>query len=451
MPSQGRADRARRDLAAPRLAYVLKAYPRSSEPFILSEIHRLETLGLAIRLFATREAEAGDRVPRHPVVDRIRARPEYLTPASSASAVAIATWWRAHWPRFAPAWKRVARRHPAGLVRGMGLLGRELACSRRSPRHRVKWSYLREFLHGADLADRLTATPTVRHLHAHFAHGATTVAWFASAISGLTFSFTGHAKDLYAESSNPGGALARKVDAAAFVVTCTEANRQMLDGLGTRTPVRCVYHGLNADFTQLLRSAAGHAARPTGRFRVLAVGRLVRKKGFDVLIDAAERLCRAGVPLDVRIVGSDGDHADQLRRMARDRRLEGVVHFFGPQDQRTLRDWYREADVFCLPCRVLEDGDRDGIPNVIMEAMACGTPVVTTSVSGIPEMVRDRVNGLLVPPDDPGTLADALTEAVTDRGLRAAMSDAARATAERLFDGDRLAGELAAIFREAVA
>jgi colanic acid/amylovoran biosynthesis glycosyltransferase len=123
----------------------------------------------------------------------------------------------------------------------------------------------------------------------------------------------------------------------------------------------------------------------------------------------------------------------------------------GPMEQTRLFEEYRSAGVFCLPCRVLDNGDRDGIPNVLMEAMACGLPVVTTAVSGIPEIIRDGVNGRLVPPDDPAALAEALVRIDGDRQLAESLSAQARATVRERFDGERFAAELAALFREVLS
>lgn len=438
-----------RETDAPEIAYILKAYPRASEPFILSEVHRLEAAGLRLRLFAAKPAEANDREPRHPVIDRILAEPEYLTRAAFAGNPSIGSWLRTNWPQFAGAVRRVARRHPLGLARGLARLAAEVWHSRTGPVRRMRTAYVREFLQAVEIVDRLADTPSVRHLHAHFAHGATTLAWFASTVAGLSFSFTGHAKDLYRVDLNPGGALRRKLVAARFALTCTDTNRQLLEALGTHTPVYCLYHGINADFSRLL-AASRPPSRADGPCRILAVGRLVRKKGFDVLLDAVTLLRSAGVPVDVQIIGSDGDHADELRLRVRRLGLHDVVTMRGAQDQRTLFEEYHRAHVFCLPCRVLEDGDRDGIPNVLMEAMACATPVVTTDVSGIPELVRHRENGFVVPAEDSGALARAIFELASDERLRARIGGAARDTIARHFDGDRLVERLAGLFREVV-
>lgn len=436
--------------APPRIAYVLKAYPRASEPFILSEIHRLEALGVPLRLFATKPAEAYDRLPRHEVIDRIQAVPEYLTPTHSTSDVPLRHWLGSHWPLFAPAARRVAARHPVGVARALAGLALELARSRRSRSGRMRRTYVREFLHAVELVDRLRATPTVRHLHAHYAHGATTVAWFASRIGGCSFSFTGHAKDLYNDVANPGGVLRRKLDSARFALTCTESNRRMLQTLVPASRVHCVYHGINADFARLLERRQA-PPREHRCFRVLGVGRMVRKKGFDLLIEAAARLVGEGLAIEVALIGGEGDEAPAIRDLIQARGLTHVVSLSGPRQQRELFDEYHRAHLFCLPCRVLADGDRDGIPNVLMEAMACGTPVLTTAVSGIPEMVQHGRNGLLVPPDDVDALAAALRRAHADRDALARWGEDARRTAAERFDGERLARQLAHLLLEAVA
>src|SRR5262249_13186958 len=152
----------------------------------------------------------------------------------------------------------------------------------------------------------------VRHLHAHFAHGSATVTWLAATISGLPFSFTGHAKDVYSPALNPAGLLPRKIAAARFVVTCTAANREHLLAMANGTPVHLAYHGLNADFAALVagdrQDRAATPPRPSSRPRLLGVGRLVPKKGFDTLVEACALLRERGVDLEAVIVGESGEH-----------------------------------------------------------------------------------------------------------------------------------------------
>jgi glycosyltransferase involved in cell wall biosynthesis len=469
------------------VGYVLKGYPRISELFIASEIWRLEQLGLRMRLFVLKPA---DETEHHPVVDRIEATPSYLPETTSLSGVGVRQWLRENFGSFRPALGRVARRHPLRTLRAAAAAAGQAVRARDGLRPRS--IYLKEFLQAADVADRLLRARDVRHLHAHFAHGTTTVTWLASMLTKLPFSFTGHAKDIYRESLNPAGLLRRKMRAASFVVTCTGANQEHLRKVEPAADVHLVYHGLNADFAALLPTApvrrdptpAGataaveaepvhaepvhaepvqaerawqRAAAAAGTatlaadpditpLRVVAVGRMVPKKGFDVLVEAVADLTARGVELELVVAGEDGPDAATIRRLVAER-CPDAVQFTGPLSQCELLALYRGADVFALACRVDADGDRDGIPNVMVEAMAAGLPVVSTAVSGIPELVRDGENGLLVPPEDPGALASALLRLATDGSLRQRLAAAGRETVAERFDGDVLARRMAGLFR----
>jgi glycosyltransferase involved in cell wall biosynthesis len=431
------------------VAYVLKGYPRMSELFIASEIYRLERLGVALRLHVIKPA---DEAQQHGIVARIESRPEYLPATASLTKTSLWRWLSAHLKDFLPSLRSIARRRPAGVGRAAVAAFAQAVRARRGFFAWPRKVYLKEFLQAAMLADRLLRDVEVRHIHANFCHGATTVAWLASMMTGLSFSFTAHAKDIYCESLNPVGLLRRKMRAASFVVTCTDANREHLLKVEPAARVHCIYHGLNAEFTELLSGTKG-AARPSmtrerKRLRALGVGRLVEKKGFDVLVEACGILRRREVPFEAVIVGEHGEHEVEIRRRIDALGLQDTIRLAGPMEQTRLFEEYRSAAVFCLPCRVLDNGDRDGIPNVLMEAMACGLPVVTTPVSGIPEIISDGFNGRLVPPDDPAALADALQRIDADGPLAESLSNEARATVRERFDGERFAAQLAALFRE---
>jgi glycosyltransferase involved in cell wall biosynthesis len=422
------------------VAYVLKGFPRISETFIASEIYRLERLGVRLRLLVLKPA---DEPEHHPVVDRIRAVPEYLPATTSLTASRALPWLAGNIRAFRPALSAVARRRPRGLARAGGLAFAQAVRARRRPLSAPRKIYLKEFLYAVAVAERVLDAPEVRHLHAHFAHGSATVAWLAATITGLPFSFTGHAKDIYSGELNPAGLLARKATAARFVVTCTRANGRHLEALHTGTPVHVVYHGLSADFADL--TAAPVERAPSPHLRVLGVGRLVPKKGFDTFVEACARLRAAGVPFEAVIAGEPGEHEPAVRRLVAELGLTGCVSLLGPLGPARLAEEYRRASVFSLACRVVAGGDRDGIPNVLLEAMACGTPVVTTRVSGIPELVEDGVNGLLVSPDDPAALAAAWERVWTDRALADRLARAGRASVLDRFDGDRLVAALAGL------
>jgi glycosyltransferase involved in cell wall biosynthesis len=426
------------------VAYVLKGYPRLSEIFIASEIERLEQSGLPIELIVLKPA---DEESSHPVVRRIRATPRYLPGTTPLKGASLVGWLRANWGGFAPSVRRVARRRPTGFARAARMA---LAQALRARDGAMSWPpkvYLKEFLQAAGVADRILAAGGVRHIHAHFAHGATTVAWLASAMTGLPYSFTAHARDIYDPKLNPAGLLRRKLLTARFAVTCTGANLAHLRSVAPEARVYRVYHGLNTDFTRLLN---GHRAQPPngGPLKVLAVGRLVEKKGFDVLVDALGLLAHRGISVQARIVGEDGPHSEVVRARIAEAGLDDRVELTGARDQAGLYAEYTSADLFCLPCRVLDTGDRDGIPNVLMEAMACGLPVVTTDISGIPELVADGENGVLVPPESPVALADALLALARDPERYRRISNAAMATVRDRFDGDRLTADLLSLLQE---
>jgi glycosyltransferase involved in cell wall biosynthesis len=226
-------------------------------------------------------------------------------------------------------------------------------------------------------------------------------------------------------------------------VTCTAANAERLRALAAGAPVHLVYHGLNPDFARLVDAATAPA--PTGRFRVVSVGRMVDKKGFEVLVDAIAVLRRRGVDAELVLAGEDGPAAPLVDALIDRHGLGAVARRSGPVSQPELVELLSGATVFALACRVAADGDRDGIPNVLVEAMAAGVPVVSTRVSGIPELVTDGVDGLLVDPDDPVAMAGALQWLATDERARCRLAAAGRRTVAVRFDGDALARELAAL------
>ena len=429
----------------PAVGYVLMGFPRLSETFIASEIHRVEQAGIPLRLFVVKPVEERERGLTHPVVDAIAARPEYL-PDTQSLTRPLHRWRPRDLRPFAPALRRVARRRPRGLAAALRIAFGQALRDRRSTFAGPRKIYVKELLQAIALADRVLDHPEVRHLHAHFAHGTTTVTWLAATAAGLPFSFTGHARDIYAPELNPKGWLGRKLRAARFAVTCTAANVEHLRRIEPRAEVHLVYHGLNADFARLAATEAP-AAAANGTLRVLGVGRLVAKKGFDVMVEACGVLERRGVPFEALIVGQDDKHGDEVRRRIAALGLEGDVRLPGPMGPDELSEEYRRAGVFCLPCRVLKN-DRDGIPNVLVEAMASGVPVVTTGVSGIPELVSHEANGLLVPPEDPEALADALLRLHADRELAGRLARAGTDTVRERFDGDAMGRRLAALFRE---
>ena len=426
-------------MAEQSIAYILMGYPRMSELFIASEIARLEEQGINLRLVVLKP---NDEDQHHPVVDRIKTKPVYLPDFTSMLETSLPRWLYRNLPGSLAPIRRMALRHPLRMARISRWAAAQAWRERRGWHPRTV--YVKEWIRAAGVADELSRGPAVTHLHAHFAHRTTTVAWWAAHLLGLPFSFTGHAKDIYQPSQNPHGLLARKMRAAKFVVTCTDANRQHLESIAPGTPVHVMYHGLNADFARLLGGAA--PVEPPERLRIMSVGRMVEKKGFDVLVDAVALLVERGLDVTMAIAGESGSHEPAIHHRVFHTGLEDRVEFLGTLSQADLFAEYRRSSVFALACRITDDGDRDGIPNVLMEAMAAELPVVSTAVSGIPELVVDGVNGLLVPQEDAESLADAIWRLAKDPTLSHRLAHAGAATIAEHFDGEALARQMAGLF-----
>ena len=427
-----------------KIAYVLKNFPKLSETFIASEIYRLETLGVNLRLLVIKPCE---EISHHAVIEKIQAKPFYLPATSSLSETFFLTWLKRHLPDFSSSVLSVFNRNPRGFLKAVKFAFAQSIRARKSFFAMPRKAYFKEFLQAAMIAEQISNDAEITHIHAHFAHGATTVAMLAAMMTNLEFSFTAHAKDIYLESLNPANLLARKMNAAKFVVTCTEANKTHLQILSNAT-VHCIYHGLAADFTDLLKSAQPNTHERNGHIRALAVGRLIKKKGLDTFVEACGILQKRSVNFEAVIVGESGDAETAIRQSIEKNNLYDKITLTDAMAQTELFAEYRRADVFCLPCRILENGDRDGIPNVMVEAMSCGVPVVTTDVSGIPEIIENGANGLLVAPDDPIALADSLERIYRDKYLSKRLSIAASQTVKERFDGEISARKLATLFQE---
>lgn len=416
------------------VAYVMNGYPRLSETFITHEIYQLENMGLPLRLFSVKR-EREDKV--HPVVGRIRSPLTYLPDVSTLSGTTLLRWLKRNLPVLGRDNAAVLRRHPLRYVR---TLASALAMSwRYRPREgsplrslRLRKVFIKEFLQAGGIAASLLRSGDVGHLHGHFCHGVATITWFISQLTGIPFSFTAHAKDIYQADLNPGDLLERKLSAASFVATCTCANATVLRARHQRPEeVHAIYHGLDTAYFAPVPSDVPHTPI------ILSVGRFVQKKGFDHLVEACSQLKRDGVKFHCVIVGERGDAYETICRLIEQRGLSDSVHVRGAVTQDELREMYRMARVFVLPCQVTADGDRDGFPNVLAEAMAMGVPIVTTPISGIPEMVDDGVHGLLVESGDSAALAVALKRVLSDGDLHARLSRGGRQRICERFDSSR--------------
>jgi len=393
------------------IAYVVKMFPRLSETFITNEITELRRRGVPIRIVSLLPAaQAVDWPNARALGDSAFVLPDPDTREGAAACRA------AH--------ARLFRRHP----------GRWLSIAVRAGRHLSSRTWKR-FLQAGPLSV-LSLDENIPHFHAGFAHAPASVVLWASRLTGRSWSLAAHAKDLYL--SEPAS-LRRKLGAARFVWTCTETNGAHLRELSGETPVHVGYHGVDLAFW----SAPSISRLPD---RILAVGRLVPKKGFDDLLRAAAKLAARGVPFTLDLVG-DGPERARLESLANELGLNERVMFKGAMPADALRALYARAAVFALPCVQLPNGDRDGIPNVLVEAMAAGTPVVATRVSGIPELIAHERTGLLAPARDPAALADAIGEVLSHPQSATRRAIAARADVEVRFDLSKNAARLAELLQ----
>ena len=285
------------------------------------------------------------------------------------------------------------------------------------------------YLQAAALAV-LARSRGIAHFHAHFATDATTVAMLASRLTGIPYSFTAHAKDIYHEYVDQC-ALNEKIKGARFVITVSEYNRAHLASIVGETDSQKIirlYNGIDLEQFQ------PDAAAQHGPSLILAVGRLVEKKGFQDLITACAHLQRNAVPFQCLIVG-DGPERGKLCKAIAELDLLDSVLLMGPSPQEEVIRLLKRATVLVLPCVVSEStGDRDGLPTVLLEALAVGLPAISTRVAGIPEIIGHCDTGLLVAPRDPAGLANAIAEILADKTCRDLMGRQGRAKAIRDFD-----------------
>lgn len=396
----------------PALAYVLKRYPRFSETFIVNEILEHEKAGMRIHIFAlrpVRESHFQD------ILAQVRAPVTYIRDISAAT--------HSLWEMMS-----LARRELPGFWQALDELGD---------------------MEEGDLLQAIKLALKARergiaHFHAHFGTLAATVTRIASRLARIPYTLTVHAKDIYHQAVDQED-MHRKLGDAAGVITVSGYNQRYLQATYGQAAeqVRRIYNGLHLDrFTY----------RPPNlnSREILAVGRLVEKKGFDVLVEACGLLRERGIAFHCSIVG-EGMMREALQQRIERLALAEQVCLAGPRAHAELIRIFREVAFFVAPCVISSDGDRDGLPTVLVEAMALGTPVISTQVVGIPELVRHNDTGLCVAERDPAALADAMARLLQDANLRSSLAGRARALVEEDFDIRKNAAAQRELFRAAMA
>lgn len=404
------------------LAYILKGYPRISETFISNEILLLEKLGFHMHLFPMRH-------PResfcHDSVKQIRAQVDYLP-----------TELLLEFPRLLLPNIFLAAKRPKVFLQGLRLANVRF-------RRTGKLATLKHLLQAGFLCNNhLLGNTHISHLHGHFAHSPTSVTMFAALLSGKTFSFTAHAKDIY--TSNPEQ-LREKIKLAEFVATCTDYNRRYLEDIaqGLNTPIHCIYHGIDL---KLFSPKTNHSESSTP-YKLLTVARMTEKKGLPTLYHALKILRDKGIKFTHTLIG-DGDDREKILQLIKDLELETCCHCLGTQTHNEVLKQFEQSDLFVLACEIAANGDRDGIPNVLVESLAMEVPALSTTVSAIPEILLDGKSGVTIAPGDATTMAATIETILKDTNLRKTIIQGGKEHTSKNFDNRTLVAQLGDIFAD---
>jgi glycosyltransferase involved in cell wall biosynthesis len=409
-------------MAAGSIGVVLKGYPRLSETFIAQEIAELERLGFRLAIISLRHP-TDDR--KHPVHEAISAVAHYLPEYLHQEPLRVYRAWRK------------ARKLP-GYSKAFETFRRDLR--RDKTRNRIR-RFGQALVIAAEYACKLD------FFYCHFIHTPASATRYASIMCGIQFAISAHAKDIW---TTPDWEIREKLDDCAWCVTCTEAGLKALRRNATdERKIHLVYHGIDfSRFGDAPRHSDRDGSDSADPIRILTVGRAVAKKGLDTLIDAL-----AVLPGDLHwrwIHIGGGPLRDALIARARALGLQDRCEFHGALPQYEVLSAYRAADMFVLPCRIDETGDRDGLPNVIVEALSQSLPVITTPVSGAPELVVDGVSGLFVEPDDPANLAATIVKLARDPKCRFDMGERGNEDVRGRLDHHKAIAPLVALLEQSV-
>ena len=403
------------------IAYILKGYPRLSETFVAQEVYALEQKGYHIHLFAL----------KHPVDHKkhhfhswIEAPITYLIEHPFLEPIRILK---------AIFFYLKTKKYPNLLP----LIWRDIQKEK-------SIKPLKRFLQALVFLNE--CPENVTHIHGHFIHAPTSVAYYAHLLSGKCLTISAHAKDIW---SSPEWDLVRKIQASKWVATCHQEATDYLQKIsGCKDKIHLVHHGL--DFKRFpihkpkLNSRDGSSADK--KVRLIALGRLVPKKGFDTLLRALALL-----PETFHwhlTLGGGGDESHKLKSLARDLGLNLKIDFPGPLSAHEVRHLYEKGDIFILPSKIMESGDRDGIPNVLLEAMSLGIPVIGTCVGGIPELITHKKNGILVESESPEKLLMGIEYLMVNPSVRYELAREAQTKLKESFDLKKGIEKLDDLFRQ---
>lgn len=399
----------------PRLAVIFSRFPVWNQTFAVGDFIELDRAGFQIEIFTLQGQEGSFQQPETKVF-RNRVHRAFL---------------------FSPVllWENLKAWCKPGTWR---LFFQIIAGTRTQSRELLKTCFL--FSQAIYFA-RLIKRKRIQHIHAAWASYPATAAWIASELTGIPFSFSSHAYDIYMVRS----LLREKIERSRFVVTCAEANREALIDLGGKNTGSKIYvHRHGADLERF-RPVLPSLQKSKHTWRILACGFLAGYKGFGYLVGACALLRDQGHQFECLIIGQ-GPQRNRLLQLIEEKGLAQQVRIIPPMPQPQLAERYHEADVFVHPSVVTTTGNRDVIPNVLIEAMASGTPVISTRLSGIQELIEDGESGILVPSGDPKALAEAISSLMQDGVKREQLVKAAQDAVATRFDRRKTAEGLVRTF-----
>jgi colanic acid/amylovoran biosynthesis glycosyltransferase len=390
------------------LAYLFERFPAFTKTFCAREVAELYRQNYRVPVFSIRRPN--DERPVNIPLDEVAIH--YL-PDSNSPFFKVPTRWAAR--RFTDYWRKEADSRD---------------------KHR--------FFEAIYLGNRLRKVG-IRHLHVHFAGMAARTAWWIKKLFGINYSFTGHANDIFVEKPGQRVPLQSLVAEASFVVTVSDYG---VDYLKSRFPFAAnkiyrIYNGIN--LTQFMPAEPGR--QPV---RIISVGRLIPKKGYAELIEACGLLNEQGLDFRCTIIGGGPEHL-MLRQLIEARSLDKMIELVGPKSQTEIVESLALSQIFVFPARRDEAGDQDNLPTVLVEAMASGLPIVTSNLAGIPEIITDQTNGILVPQRAPQALASAIQGLLLDPRKRETLGAAGLSVAREKFSLPATVEELIAIFESHIA
>lgn len=396
-----------------KIAYVVKMFPRLSETFILNEIVELEKMGFNLHIFSSKYPS---ETIEHNKVKDVRSQTTHLPEFLGTEKLRILI-----------AFLNVFLKFP----------GRTLKTFIRALKVKFFNSNSKSLIRFFQCCCIIKDMGECTHLHAHFATVPTRLVTLVNRITGMPYSISTHAKDIYLDNTLNSVSTINRLKNAEFVIANSNTSKaDIINALGIEyeNKVFTVYNGIDLNkftYTPAVKT----------KNLILSVGRLEEKKGFDLLIKSCKKLIDKGISFECCIVG-EGSKYKYLKQLISELNLKKHVKLVGALGHDDLIELYKSATMFVLPCRVLENGDRDVIPNVIKEAMAVGIPVITTSIPAMEEIIDDNKSGLLAPPENPDLLSKSIEKLFNDKALRLRLSFAARKKIEDRFNINNTIGRL---------